>query len=155
MALGGRRCVESAKRAKRSRSNEVSGRAMTWTAQNRRAWRASFVWVSPGACGCAGIAGGACARGIRKGLGEDHCSGATLSDKFSQGHAIGVHEQCAICELRERLLLDAPHIVPDRLPDSVPEVRNGLAMVPPYDCPVRSGQTAHRAAQICDRLWEN
>lgn len=41
-------------------------------------------------------------------------------------------DQCAICELRERPLLDAAHIVPDRLPDSVPEVRNGLAMCPTH-----------------------
>ena len=41
-------------------------------------------------------------------------------------------DQCTICELRERPLLDAAHIVPDRLPDSVPEVRNGLAMCPTH-----------------------
>jgi len=41
-------------------------------------------------------------------------------------------DQCAICELCERPLLDAAHIVPDRLPESVPEVRNGLAMCPTH-----------------------
>jgi len=39
-------------------------------------------------------------------------------------------DQCAICELCERPLLDAAHIVPDRLPESGPEVRNGLAICP-------------------------
>jgi putative restriction endonuclease len=41
-------------------------------------------------------------------------------------------ERCCICELRERPLLDAAHIVPDRLPEGVPEVRNGLAMCPTH-----------------------
>ncbi len=41
-------------------------------------------------------------------------------------------DQCAICELRERPLLDAAHIVPDRLPEGVADVRNGLAMCPTH-----------------------
>jgi len=41
-------------------------------------------------------------------------------------------QRCCICELRERPLLDAAHIVPDRLPEGVPEVRNGLAMCPTH-----------------------
>lgn len=40
--------------------------------------------------------------------------------------------RCCICELRERPLLDAAHIVPDRLPEGVPTVRNGLAMCPTH-----------------------
>jgi putative restriction endonuclease len=36
--------------------------------------------------------------------------------------------RCCVCELRERPLLDAAHIIPDRLPEGVPDVRNGLAM---------------------------
>lgn len=41
-------------------------------------------------------------------------------------------QRCCVCELRERPLLDAAHIVPDRLPEGVPEVRNGLAMCPTH-----------------------
>jgi putative restriction endonuclease len=41
-------------------------------------------------------------------------------------------ERCCICELRERPLLDAAHIVPDRLPEGVAWVRNGLAMCPTH-----------------------
>ena len=37
-------------------------------------------------------------------------------------------EQCALCRLRHRELLDAAHIVPDSEPEGVPEVRNGLAL---------------------------
>ncbi len=37
-------------------------------------------------------------------------------------------EQCALCHLRHRELLDAAHIIPDSEPDGVPEVRNGLAL---------------------------
>lgn len=36
--------------------------------------------------------------------------------------------QCALCRLRHRELLDASHIIPDSDPRGVPEVRNGLAM---------------------------
>jgi putative restriction endonuclease len=41
-------------------------------------------------------------------------------------------QRCCVCELRERPLLDAAHIVPDRLPEGVPTVRNGLAMCPTH-----------------------
>jgi putative restriction endonuclease len=41
-------------------------------------------------------------------------------------------ERCCVCELRERPLLDAAHIVPDRLPCGVAWVRNGLAMCPTH-----------------------
>jgi putative restriction endonuclease len=37
-----------------------------------------------------------------------------------------------VCELRERPLLDAAHIIPDRLPEGIPTVRNGLAMCPTH-----------------------
>lgn len=37
-------------------------------------------------------------------------------------------EQCALCKLRHEELLDAAHIVPDRDPEGVSEVRNGLAL---------------------------
>ena len=37
-------------------------------------------------------------------------------------------DQCALCRLRHRELLDAAHIVPDSEPEGVPEVRNGLAL---------------------------
>jgi putative restriction endonuclease len=36
--------------------------------------------------------------------------------------------QCAICRLRQERLLDAAHIVPDRDPDGVAAVRNGLSL---------------------------
>lgn len=52
--------------------------------------------------------------------------------KFRKATLSAYADQCAICELRERPLLDAAHIVPDRLPDSVAEVRNGLAMCPTH-----------------------
>lgn len=38
------------------------------------------------------------------------------------------HEQCALCRLRHRELLDAGHIIPDTDPRSEPEVSNGLAL---------------------------
>lgn len=40
--------------------------------------------------------------------------------------------RCCVCELRERPLLDAAHIIPDRLPEGMPTVRNGLAMCPTH-----------------------
>lgn len=52
--------------------------------------------------------------------------------RFRKDTLTAYADQCAICELRERPLLDAAHIMPDRLPDSVPEVRNGLAMCPTH-----------------------
>lgn len=36
--------------------------------------------------------------------------------------------QCALCRLRRRELLEASHIIPDSDPRGVPEIRNGLAM---------------------------
>ena len=36
--------------------------------------------------------------------------------------------QCALCRLRYRELLDASHIIPDGHPHGVPEIRNGLAL---------------------------
>lgn len=37
-------------------------------------------------------------------------------------------QQCAICRLRHYELLDAAHLIPDREPEGVPQVRNGVAM---------------------------
>ncbi|MEJ2147755.1 MAG: HNH endonuclease, partial [Acidobacteriota bacterium] len=37
-------------------------------------------------------------------------------------------EQCALCRLRHAELLDAAHILPDRDPEGVPTVENGLAL---------------------------
>ena len=37
-------------------------------------------------------------------------------------------EQCALCRLRHRQLLDAAHIVPDRDPKGEPRIANGLAL---------------------------
>lgn len=56
-------------------------------------------------------------------LHQAHFRRATLD---AYGH------RCCICNLRERPLLDAAHIVPDRLPDGVPTVRNGLSMCPTH-----------------------
>jgi putative restriction endonuclease len=38
--------------------------------------------------------------------------------------------QCAVCRLKEERLLDAAHIVPDRDPEGVAAVRNGLSLCP-------------------------
>jgi putative restriction endonuclease len=37
-------------------------------------------------------------------------------------------EQCALCRLRHRELLDAAHILPDSEPEGEPNVSNGLAL---------------------------
>ena len=37
-------------------------------------------------------------------------------------------ERCAICSLRERVLLQAAHIVPDPEPQGIAAVVNGLAL---------------------------
>ncbi len=37
-------------------------------------------------------------------------------------------EQCALCRLKHQELLDAAHIIPDREPEGVPVVRNGIAL---------------------------
>ena len=76
-------------------------------------------------------------------------------------------ERCCICELRERPLLDAAHIVPDRLPDGVAWVRNGLAMCPThhraydqnlllvtetYKVEVRDDRLAHAGSEATRRM---
>jgi putative restriction endonuclease len=40
--------------------------------------------------------------------------------------------RCCICDLDEGALLDAAHIVPDRLPEGMPTVNNGLCMCPTH-----------------------
>jgi putative restriction endonuclease len=40
--------------------------------------------------------------------------------------------RCCVCLLKEHRLLDAAHIVPDRLPEGVAEVRNGMSMCPTH-----------------------
>ena len=37
-------------------------------------------------------------------------------------------DQCALCRLRHRELLDAAHIIPDSEPDGKPIVKNGIAL---------------------------
>lgn len=37
-------------------------------------------------------------------------------------------EQCALCRLRHYELLDAAHIIPDREPEGLPSVRNGISL---------------------------
>jgi putative restriction endonuclease len=51
---------------------------------------------------------------------------------FRKGVLAAYAGRCCICELRERPLLDAAHIIPDRLPEGVAAVRNGLAMCPTH-----------------------
>ncbi|WP_269749933.1 HNH endonuclease [Polyangium fumosum] len=54
-------------------------------------------------------------------------------------------------------MLDAAHIVPDRLPEGVPEVRNGLAMCPThhraYDQNLLLVTEQHRVEVQRDRLY--
>ena len=45
---------------------------------------------------------------------------------YAYGH------RCCVCELQERPLLDAAHIIADRLPDGVATVTNGMAMCPTH-----------------------
>lgn len=40
--------------------------------------------------------------------------------------------RCCVCSLNEHKLLDAAHIVPDRLPEGVAEIRNGMSMCPTH-----------------------
>jgi putative restriction endonuclease len=37
-------------------------------------------------------------------------------------------EQCALCRLKHQELLDAAHIIPDREPEGIPVVRNGISL---------------------------
>lgn len=58
---------------------------------------------------------------------------ARLHQAHFRRETLGAYgDRCCVCELRERPLLDAAHIVPDRLPDGVASVRNGLAMCPTH-----------------------
>jgi putative restriction endonuclease len=40
--------------------------------------------------------------------------------------------RCCVCSLSERPLLDAAHIVGDRLPEGIASVTNGMAMCPTH-----------------------
>jgi len=51
---------------------------------------------------------------------------------FRRETLLAYGHRCCICELRERPLLDAAHIVPDRLPEGIPTVKNGMAMCPSH-----------------------
>jgi putative restriction endonuclease len=51
---------------------------------------------------------------------------------FRKATLAAYSDRCCICELAERPLLDAAHIVPDRLPEGMATVRNGLAMCPTH-----------------------
>jgi putative restriction endonuclease len=58
---------------------------------------------------------------------------ARLHQAHSRRHVLDVYRaRCCICVLAERKLLDAAHIVDDRLPEGVPTIRNGLAMCPTH-----------------------
>jgi putative restriction endonuclease len=64
--------------------------------------------------------------------------------------------RCCVCELRERPMLDAAHIVPDRLPEGIATVKNGLAMCPThhraYDQDVLLVSESYRVEVRRDRL---
>jgi putative restriction endonuclease len=64
--------------------------------------------------------------------------------------------RCCVCELRERPLLDAAHIVADRLPEGIATVTNGLAMCPThhraYDQNVLLVRETYRVEVRRDRL---
>jgi putative restriction endonuclease len=47
---------------------------------------------------------------------------------FRQHVIYAYSEQCTVCRLRHRELLDAAHILPDGHPEGLPVVPNGLAM---------------------------
>ena len=49
-------------------------------------------------------------------------------DRFRERVLVAYRERCAFCSLRHRELLDAAHIIPDREPGGVAEVRNGIAL---------------------------
>lgn len=48
--------------------------------------------------------------------------------RFRDRVLVAYEDRCSICALRRRGLLDASHIVPDRDPAGLPDVRNGLAL---------------------------
>lgn len=58
---------------------------------------------------------------------------ARLHQAHFRRNILGAYSnRCCICELQERPLLDAAHIIPDRLPEGVPEIQNGMAMCPTH-----------------------
>jgi len=48
--------------------------------------------------------------------------------EFRERVLAAYQEQCALCHLRHRQLLDAAHIIPDHQPGGVPTVPNGLSL---------------------------
>lgn len=58
---------------------------------------------------------------------------ARLHQAHFRRHVLDVYRsRCCVCILRERPLLDAAHIVDDRLPEGIATIRNGLAMCPTH-----------------------
>jgi putative restriction endonuclease len=51
---------------------------------------------------------------------------------FRRDTLTAYRSRCCVCDLRERPLLDAAHIVDDRLPEGVASVTNGMAMCPTH-----------------------
>jgi putative restriction endonuclease len=49
-------------------------------------------------------------------------------DRFRHNVLLAYRESCAICTLKQRPLLEAAHIIPDRELRGVPEVSNGLSL---------------------------
>jgi putative restriction endonuclease len=58
---------------------------------------------------------------------------ARLHQAHFRRHVLDVYRsRCCVCVLAERPLLDAAHIVDDRLPEGIAAIRNGLAMCPTH-----------------------
>lgn len=75
---------------------------------------------------------------------------------FRRETLVAYGHRCCVCELRERPLLDAAHIIPDRLPEGIATVKNGLAMCPThhraYDQDVLLVRENYRVEVRRDRL---
>lgn len=58
---------------------------------------------------------------------------ARLHQAHFRRHVLDAYRaRCCVCVLAERPLLDAAHILDDRLPDGIAAIRNGLAMCPTH-----------------------
>jgi putative restriction endonuclease len=75
---------------------------------------------------------------------------------FRRETLVAYGHRCCVCELRERPMLDAAHIVPDPLPEGAATVTNGLAMCPThhraYDQDVLLVHESYRVEVRRDRL---
>lgn len=85
---------------------------------------------------------------------------ARLHQAHFRRHVLDVYRsRCCVCTLGERPLLDAAHVVDDRLPEGVAEIRNGLAMCPThhraYDRGILLIHEGYRTEIRRDRLIES